>query len=68
MFVTGRKDSSSSRHNRETAWGYIQTLIKYVPGVIAWYRLRKHWGRAVTMAIWDSYFYGKLKMGWLKSN
>ena len=66
MFVTDRKDSSSSRHSRETALRYIQTLVKHVPGAIAWFMLRKHWGRAVTMPIWDPHFWGEAENGLVK--
>lgn len=51
MFVTDRRDSSSSRHSRETARTYIQTLVKQVLGAVVQCMLRRHWGRAVTMAI-----------------
>jgi len=67
MFVT-EKTASAQGTAEKQARRYIQTLVKHIPGAIAWRVLRKHWGRAVTMAIWDPYFCGKLKMGRLKSN
>lgn len=44
VFVTDRKDSSSSRCDRETAQKYSQTLVKHLPGAIAWCELRKEAG------------------------
>lgn len=48
VFVTDRKDSSTEVH---------PTADKHIPGAIFWCLSRRHWCRAVTMAIWDPYFW-----------